>query len=146
MNVISRIFVIPDFLKALKAGEELTNAVTWKNRQALINALVALLVPAAAIARAYGHPIPLSDDQIVQLVGLLVVLVFNVWATFATTARTGLPSAGGTAPAAGIDGAGYSEPARTDTQFNHGNPEPDLPVLTEEYLEREALNWQNQKG
>jgi hypothetical protein len=146
MNVISRIFVMPDFLKALKAGEELTNAVTWKNRQALINALVALLVPVAAIARAYGYPIPLSDDQIVQLVGLFVVLVFNVWATFATTARIGLPASGGDSPAAGTDGTGYGEPARTDIQFNHGSPEPDLPVLTEEYFEREALNWQNPKG
>ncbi len=54
MNALGRMFALPDFLKALKAGEELTNAVTWKNRQALINTLVALLVPAAAIARAYG--------------------------------------------------------------------------------------------
>jgi hypothetical protein len=142
MNIISRIFVMPDFLKAMKAGEELTNAVTWKNRQALINALVALLVPAAAIARAYGYPIPLSDDQIVQLVGLLVVLVFNVWATFATSARAGLPSSDNAAPAGGTDGTGHGESARANIQFDDSSPEPDLPVLTE----REVLNWQNPKG
>jgi hypothetical protein len=142
MNIISRIFVMPDFLKAMKAGEELTNAVTWKNRQALINALVALLVPAAAIARAYGYPIPLSDDQIVQLVGLVVVLMFNVWATFATTARAGLPSSDGTAPAGGTYGTGHSEPARTDIQFDDSSPELDLPVLTE----RVSLDWLNPKG
>lgn len=142
MNALGRMFALPDFLKALKAGEELTNAVTWKNRQALINTLVALLVPAAAIARAYGYPVPLSDDQIVQLVGLLVVLVFNVWATFSTTARIGLPSSGGAAPAGGTDRTGYGGNAQQPDQLDGGSTDLDLPVLTE----REALNWQNPKG
>ena len=45
---------IPAFIRALKSGEELANAATWKNRQALVTAITALLLAAAEIARACG--------------------------------------------------------------------------------------------
>lgn len=83
---------IPAFIRALKSGEELTNAATWKNRQALVTALTALLLAGAEIARAYGVAIPFADDQITALTGAGVVLVFNVWATFSTSSRVGIPS------------------------------------------------------
>ena len=146
MNAIGRLFALPDFLRVIKAGEEVINPETWKNRQSLANALAVLLVSAAAIARSYGYAIPLSDDQIVQFVGLLTLLVFNIWATFATSRRVGLPSKSGDAPAVGTDGSGYRDAAQQPDRLDNGITNADLPVLTEEYLEREALNWRNPKG
>jgi len=146
MNAIGRLFALPDFLRVIKAGEEVINPETWKNRQSLVNALVALLIPAVAIARSYGYAIPLSDDQIVQLVGLLTLLLFNVWATLATSKRVGVPSKSGDAPAVGTDGSGYRDAAQQPGRLDNGIAHPDLPVLTEEYLEREALTWRNPKG
>ena len=142
MNTLGRIFALPDFLKALKAGEELTNAATWKNRQALVNALSALLIPAAAIARAYGYPVPLNDDQILQLVGIIAVLVFNIWATYATTSRVGLPSRVEPAPASGVDGSGHGDDAQQSVRLDDGDADAGVPVLTE----REVLSWGNPKG
>lgn len=45
---------IPAFIRALKSGEEFANAATWKNRQALVTTITALLLAAAEIARACG--------------------------------------------------------------------------------------------
>jgi len=82
---------VPAFLRALKSGEELTNADTWKNRTALVTALTALLLSGSEIARAYGVAVPFADDQITALTGAVVVLAFNIWATFATSKRVGIP-------------------------------------------------------
>ena len=43
MNAIGRLFALPDFLRVIKAGEEVINPETWKNRQSLANALAVLL-------------------------------------------------------------------------------------------------------
>ena len=80
---------IPAFIRALKSGEEFANAATWKNRQALVTAITALLLAAAEIARACGVDVPFADGQITELTGAVVVLVFNVWSTFATSRRVG---------------------------------------------------------
>lgn len=146
MNAIGRLFALPDFLRVIKAGEEVINPETWKTRQSLANALAVLLVSAAAIARSYGYAIPLSDDQIVQFVGLLTLLMFNIWATFATSKRVGLPARGGDSPAVGADGSGYRDAAQQSDRLDNGITDADLPVLTEEYLERESLNWRTPKG
>lgn len=82
----------PAFLRALRSGEELTNAATWKNRQALVTALSALLLAGAEIARACGVAIPFADDQMAAVTGAAAVLIFNLWATFATSRRVGLPA------------------------------------------------------
>ena len=80
---------IPAFIRALKSGVELTNSATWKNRQALVTTITALLLAAAEIARACGVDVPFADGQITALTGAVVVLVFNAWATFATSRRVG---------------------------------------------------------
>lgn len=82
---------VPVFIRALKSGEEIANPATWKNRQALVTAITALGIASVEIARAYGVVIPFADDQITALTGAVVVLVFNVWATFATSKRVGIP-------------------------------------------------------
>lgn len=80
---------VPTFIRALKAGEELANAATWKNRQALVTTITALLMAAAEIARACGVAVPFTDGQITAMTGAVIVLVFNVWATYATSKRVG---------------------------------------------------------
>lgn len=105
-STLSRILVMPAFLRALKSGEELANAATWKNRQSLVNAVSALVLAGAEIARGYGYPVPFADDQLTAVAGVGVVLLFNLWATFATSKRVGLP--------AGADPVGAAGSATTD--------------------------------
>lgn len=88
---------IPAFMRAIKSGEELANSATWKNRQALVTTITALLLAGAEIARACGVDVPFADDQITAITGAVIVLVFNVWATFATSRRVG------TRPQRGLD-------------------------------------------
>ncbi len=142
MNMLGRVFALPDFLRALKAGEELVNAAKVKNIQGVSSALAALLIACAVIARDYGYVLPITDAQLGELAVIGTTLVFNAWATFATSARVGLPSSGGATPAGGTDGTGYGGNAQQPDQLDGGSTDLDLPVLTE----REALNWQNPKG
>lgn len=131
MSTLGRIFVMPAFLRAMKSGEELANAATWKNRQSLVNAVSALVLAGAEIARAYGYPVPFADDQIATTVGVLVVLMFNVWATLTTSRRVGLPAGADPVGAAGSPAAdprgvdGNATPARRS-----GDADGSLPVLT----------------
>lgn len=130
MSTLGRIFVMPAFLRAMKSGEELANAATWKNRQSLVNAVSALVLAGAEIARAYGYPVPFADDQLTAVVGVVVVLLFNLWATLATSKRIGLPpvdlpvGAAGTAAAASGGLAGDAAAAR-----GGADADPPLPVL-----------------
>ncbi len=127
---LSSILVMPDFLKALKAGEELTNATTWKDIQKLVNALVALAIPCLAIARAKGYVIPLSDDMAAQLIGFVVVSLFNLWATASTSKRVGLFRGAGpvaTAGPAAATPAGMAGDA--DSARGGSAADGDLPVL-----------------
>lgn len=129
-SALGRVLVMPAFLRALKSGEELANAATWKNRQNLVNAVAALALAGAEIARAYGYPVPFADDQITAVAGVVVVLLFNLWATFATSRRVGVPSvdhpvgAAGTADAAPGRVAGDPAVVR-----RRADADPPLPVL-----------------
>ncbi len=132
LSPVGRVLVLPAFLRALKSGEELANAATWKNRQSLVNAVAALALAGAEIARAYGYPVPFADDQITAVAGVVVVLLFNLWATFATSGRVGLPAgapvvgAEGTAAAGAGGVAGDAAPA-----YRPADADDPLPVLTD---------------
>lgn len=80
---------VPEFLRALKAGEEIANAVRWKNRSALVGAVSLLLVSTLEIAKVCGVDLPFAEDQIPVVVGAGVAIAFNLWATFATSKRVG---------------------------------------------------------
>lgn len=84
--------IVTSFFQALRAGKELANAETWKDAQQLANSLTALLVAGAALAAVLGYPIPLTPEQITELVnGVLVVLgLFNWVATAVSSRRAGL--------------------------------------------------------
>lgn len=89
--------IIGDAINVLRAGHELQNAETWKKRQALTATLFTLLSSAAGAAAFLGYPIPLPTDQdslegIASLLGMVCFGLFQLWATFATTSRIGLPA------------------------------------------------------
>lgn len=111
VSLVSRLFALPDFLKALKAGEELAKPATWKRAQVWTGSLTALLGALFAIARAYGYPTPIDETQIAGLVSGLAVAVglFQSWATVATTRRIGLPPGAGPDDPGAADRGGYAE-------------------------------------
>lgn len=96
--------MLTELINAFRAGAELANAEVWKKRQVLVNALVAFLSAALAVAAAAGYTINLDDDGVRAIAGALAALVglFNAGATVATTTRIGLPSR---RDAVGADGA-----------------------------------------
>lgn len=96
--------MITEAWKALKAGEELTNAESWKNRQATGSAVAAILGLVVVLLPHIGVKIDLSVEDITAIAGGIAA-VLGVCSTFLTTAtskRVGLPSGNKTDPAAGI--------------------------------------------
>jgi hypothetical protein len=81
-------------ISALRAGVELKNAETWKNRQLTINLITAILMAIVGIADAFGYKLPITEEIANSLAaGVWAAIgMFNVWATAATTTRVGLLS------------------------------------------------------
>ena len=102
-----------DLFRAFRAGQELANAETWKKRQVLVNALVALLTAGMALAAAFGHPLNLDAQGVQAIAAAVAALVglFNGAATVATTSRIGLPRKADDPPGPGSDGG---DPLRLD--------------------------------
>lgn len=82
---------IGNLFTALRQGYILKNPEVWKNRTVAINALVAVIGAALAIAKEFGYTLALSDDT-VNAAALVVWGVFNAWSTVATTDKIGLRS------------------------------------------------------
>lgn len=77
----------------LKHGERVADPATWKNRQVAVNALTGLLVAIAALAKGSGYDLGVTDAQIESAViggAAVFSLVFNIWATFATSRKVGI--------------------------------------------------------
>lgn len=102
-----------DLFRAFRAGQELANAETWKKRQVLVNAMVAILTAVVALAAAFGHPLNLDAQGVQAIAASVAALVglFNGAATVATTSRVGLPPAADDPPGPGSDGG---DPVRLD--------------------------------
>lgn len=83
---------LPVWIEALQKDKELPNAEVWKNRQALINALSALVVSVVQLLKLAGVEIPFTDDQLLTTSSIVFLLIFNVWAVLATTKRIGISS------------------------------------------------------
>lgn len=82
------------FFNALRTGVELADPATWKVRQNLVNALVKFLGAVAILLPLVGVHIDISSEDIVSLAGGIAVIVglFNIYTTTATTKKIGLPS------------------------------------------------------
>ncbi len=122
--------MIADLFRVVRAGQELANAETWKKRQALANALVALLVPLAAIGAQAGYLPPLGQSDLELVAGGVAALVlglFNLWATYATTRRIGLPPRPADLPDGTDDGIRDGSPAG-DPAVRRPDPDAGDPV------------------
>ena len=89
-------------ITVLNKGEELSNAAVWKDRQNLINTLVALI---GAVAVFLPANLGISSDDVLTVASAIAVLagLCNTYLTTATSARVGLPPIGGNTD--GADGA-----------------------------------------
>lgn len=82
------------FWGALKAGRQLVNSETWKNRQVTVNMLVGFFASLIVILRLYGVDLAISDDDLGKIAGGVIAisgLFFNTYLTVATTSKIGLP-------------------------------------------------------
>ena len=77
-------------ITVLHQGERLTDAATWKNRQNLVNILIAVI---GAITVFLPESINLSGDDIATVAGAIGVFagIANSYITTATTNKIGLP-------------------------------------------------------
>jgi uncharacterized membrane protein len=75
--------------KAMRAGEILANPEKWKNRQALINALAAILSFGVLVT-----PLDIEPQDIILLAGALATILglVNSYMTVATSEKVGLPN------------------------------------------------------
>jgi len=80
------------FWKAVRAGEVLADPGAWKNRQNLINALVAVIAALVWVLGKLGFGLALSTDEMMAVAGGVAVLMgaVNTYLTTATTTKIGL--------------------------------------------------------
>lgn len=84
--------IVDSFFQALKSGNELASAETWKKSQQLVNAVSSLLASLVVISSEFGYRVPLDQEQIGALAGAVLpaVIVFNWIATAVSSKRSGL--------------------------------------------------------
>lgn len=75
-----------DWLKALRAGERLTHAATWKSTQVAANAIAAILTIGI---RYLNLDIPVSDEEVLSIAGVIVTVV-NIYFTMSTSRKMGI--------------------------------------------------------
>ena len=91
--------MISEMIAALRAGEELKNAETWKNAQATTGDVQTIIGAVLAIAGLVGFKLDIAPEQLALIAGGVAGLlgVYNSYLTRATSKRIGLP-AGNTSP------------------------------------------------
>ena len=80
--------------RVFTAGQQVANPVLWKKSQITGGMVTGLIAAIVALAKAFGHELPLTDDQLIQIGGAVVALwgVLNGAATVASTKSIGLPA------------------------------------------------------
>jgi len=73
-----------------RKGSAVTDPALWKSRQITATVLLPLFGSLLAAAKAFGYELPLTDAQVAQVVGGLVVLI-NLVLTLTTSDKVGLP-------------------------------------------------------
>ena len=84
--------ILPEAMKALKAGEELGDKKKWKDVQTTANILGVVLASGAIVLRTYFPEFSLDDDQLIALsaVGANILFLVNGYLTTATTKTKGI--------------------------------------------------------
>jgi hypothetical protein len=80
-------------LTVLRRGQMVANPETWKNRQIAVTAVSALVAAVFGLAEVFGYGVPIDKESLDGIAAGIVtlVLMFNGWATIATTEKVGLP-------------------------------------------------------
>jgi hypothetical protein len=77
------------FLNVLRVGQQVDNPAAWKTGQISANALAALFVALAGLARALGASVEITDVQSLAIAGGVLAFV-NVVLTAVTSQKVGL--------------------------------------------------------
>lgn len=120
--------LLTDVISVLRTGKELANAETWKRAQVRGALLVALFSAAAGIAKAFGHPLPFTPEEI-NSIALAVGAIGGVlvsYATVASTKRIGLPAKVDSQLPESADGSGQ-QPAAGEP-LPEPAPRPGVPL------------------
>ena len=72
-------------LEVIKAGNELANPGAWKNAQAWTNVVTVLFM----LAQEFGFGLAFGESHF-ETIGYLIVFLFNVYLTLATSKKVGL--------------------------------------------------------
>lgn len=91
-------------LALFRQGAAVSDPALWKNRQITATVLLPFFAALAATSRAFGHEIPVTDEEILQVVTGLVVVI-NLVLTVTTSRHVGLPSVGKAVAEQGVDDA-----------------------------------------
>ena len=78
-------------LALFRQGAAVTDPALWKSRQITATVLLPFFAALVATARAFGHEIPVSDEEVLQMVTGLVVVI-NLVLTVTTSKHVGLPA------------------------------------------------------
>ena len=89
-------------LALFRQGAAVTDPALWKKRQITATVLLPFFAALVATARAFGHEIPVTDEEILQVVTGLVVLI-NLVFTVTTSRHIGLPPVSKTAAEHDLD-------------------------------------------
>jgi hypothetical protein len=94
----------------MKAGEELQDSASWKNRQTTTNSLIAIVGLCVTLAGYAGYKIDVSNDDLMAIAGGIAIVLglCNSALTTATSKRVGLS-------------AGVVPSANNGPEFTSGN-------------------------
>ena len=85
--------IIQELISALEAGSELKNSANWKNRQMMVNAIVAVAALIVTVAGWCGIHLKVTQDDLMAIAGGIAVVLgmFNAGVTVTTSTKVGLP-------------------------------------------------------
>jgi hypothetical protein len=82
-------------LQVYRKGNVVANPAAWKNGQVTASVVAGLLGALVALAKTFGHDLPLSDDQLLTIGGAIIAIVglfLNPTATIVSSDKVGLPA------------------------------------------------------
>ena len=76
-------------IDVLRKGSAVADPALWKNRSAIVIALAALIMAAAAAAKAFGYDFPIDNETALGLAGGIAAVV-GLLGNFATSDKVGI--------------------------------------------------------
>jgi predicted lipid-binding transport protein (Tim44 family) len=117
---------LKDLYAVFRTGEMVANPTAWKKGQMTGGLVAGLLGALVALAKAFGHEIPLTDEQLLQIGGAVVAIfgVFNAGATVVSTDKLGLSTRCDNAAATGDSDGAQRVPAESPATAPENKVQP----------------------